>query len=287
MILLAFLAAACFPVAGPSITARDLAKAVPAFTPSDPGAAIAYSPAPGVERVMHPAEVRQLATRFNYDGDLPMEDICFERPVAPLSPDAVLKAMHQTLGAEAHIEIVEVSRFPAPSGEIVFRREDIGTPPIALWHGYMLYDGDKKFPIWARVKITVQVERVVALQDLRPGIPIKASQVALEKLEEFPQHRAAPTSVAQVEGAVPRRFLSANSPIWADAVEAPNDITKGDRVNVTVHSGLARLAFDAEAESSGRRGDLVSFKNPESGKLFRARVDGPGKAWVETPSIKQ
>jgi flagella basal body P-ring formation protein FlgA len=216
-----------------------------------------------------------------------MEDICFERPVAPLGPDPVLKAMHQTIGADAHIDIVEMSRFPAPSGEIVFRREDMGTPPIALWRGYVVYDGDKKFPIWARAKITVETERVIALQELRPGVPIQASQVALQKVEEFPEHRVAATSIARVEGALPRRFIPANSPIWGDAIEPPNDITKGDRVSVTVHSGLARLAFDAEAESSGRRGDLVSFKNPESGKLFRARVDGPGKAWVETPSIKQ
>jgi flagella basal body P-ring formation protein FlgA len=287
MMLLAFLAAACFPVAGPNITARDLAKALPAFTPADPGAAIAYAPTPGVIRILHPAEVRQLTTRFNYDGALPTEDICFERPVAPLSPDAVLKAMHEALGADAHIDLVEVSRFPAPPGEIVFRREDIGTPPIALWHGYVLYDGDKKFPIWARVKVSVETVRVVALEELRPGIPIKASQVTLQKTEEFPQRRATPASVAQLEGAVPRRFISANSPIYADAIEPANDITKGDRVSVTVHSGLAQLAFDAEAESSGRRGDFISFKNPESGKLFRARVEGPGKAWVETPSIKQ
>jgi flagella basal body P-ring formation protein FlgA len=199
----------------------------------------------------------------------------------------VLKAMHQTLGPEAHVEIVELSRFPAPSGEVVFCREDIGTPPVALWHGYVAYDGDKRFPIWARVKLSMQTMRLVALEELRPGIPIKASQVAVQNIEEFPQRRITPRSVAEVEGALPRRFISANSPVWADAIEPANDVTKGDRVSVVVHSGLAKLAFDAEAQSSGRRGDFVPFKNPESGKLFRARVEGPGKAWVDTPSIKQ
>jgi flagella basal body P-ring formation protein FlgA len=287
MILLALIAAACFPVSGPNITARDLAKALPAFTPTDPEVSIGYSPAPGVERVMHPAEVRQLAARLNYDGALPTADICFERPVAPITPDAMLKAMHQALGTDAHIEVVELSRFPAPAGEIAFRREDLGTPPIALWRGYVLYDGDKKFSVWARVKITVQTLRLIALEELKPGIPIKASQVSLQKIDEFPDRRATPTSIEQIEGALPKRFIHANSPIWLDTVDPPDDIMKGDRVSVVVHSGLAQLAFDAEAQSSGRRGDFVSFKNPESGKLFRARVEGPGKAWVETPSIKQ
>ncbi|MBV9267804.1 MAG: flagellar basal body P-ring formation protein FlgA [Acidobacteriaceae bacterium] len=287
MILLAFIAAACLPVSGPNITARDLAKAVPAFTSADPDASIGYSPAPGVERVMHPGEVRQIAARFNYDGALPSNDICFERPVAPLTADAASKAMHQTLGADAHIEIVELSRFPAPAGELVFRREDLGTPPVALWHGYVIYDGDKRFPVWARVKISVQTTRLIALEELKPGVPIKVMQVSLQKVEEFPQRRVTPVSIEQVEGALPRRFISANSPIWTDAIEPPDDIMKGDRVSVVVRSGLAQLAFDAEAQSSGRRGDFVSFKNPESGKLFRARVEGPDKAGVDTPSIKQ
>jgi flagella basal body P-ring formation protein FlgA len=287
MMLLALLAAACFPVSGPNITARDLAKAVPAFAPAEPDATIAYTPWPGVQRVMYPGEARQILARLGYDGAAPTGDICFERPVAPVPPDAALKAMHQTLGPDAHIEIVELSRFPAPAGDIVFPREDIGTPPAALWRGYVLYDSGKKFPIWARVQISVRTYRLIALEELKPGIPIKPTQVAIETVEGFPEKRMAPASVEQAEGALPRRFISAKSPVWMDAIDPPNDVMKGDRVSVIVRSGLAQLAFDAEAESSGRRGDFVSFKNPESGKLFRARIEGPGKAWVETPSIRQ
>ena len=80
--------------------------------------------------------------------------------------------------------------------------------------------------------------------------------------------------------------IAANSPIWSDSIEPPNEVTKGDRVIVTVSSGLARLSFDAEAQNSGRRGDFISFKNPDSGKLFRARVEGPDQAIVMTPSIR-
>ena len=283
--LLALLATACLSVSGPTITAGDLARAVPAFTPMDPTASVGYAPAPGIQRVMHPAEVQQIYTRFNYEGSVPAGDLCFERPTARLSEDAALRAMHQTLGADANIEIAEVSKFPVPEGEIVFPRENLGAPPIALWRGYVRYDDDKKYPVWARVKISVHTNRLIALEELKPGIPIKASQVLLQKVEEFPQRRVTPGSLEQIDGWVPRRFISPNTPIWTDSVEPPNDITKGDRVVVVVSSGQARLSFDAEAEGSGRRGDFVSFKNPESGKLFRARIEGPNRAGVKTPSI--
>jgi flagella basal body P-ring formation protein FlgA len=283
MMLLAVLAAACLPLAGPNIAAQDIARAVPGFVPPDSAAVFGYSPTPGVQRTVHPAELQQFLMRQHFTGAMPVSDVCFERPTAVIAEAAAKSAMLSALGTDARIDIVELSRFPAPPGELVFPREDIGAPPVALWRGYVRYDGDKKFPVWARVKITVRATHIMTLEDLRPGVPIKASQVAIQTVEEFPTKRSTPNNIAQIEGALPKRFINANTPLWSDSFDPPNAVTKGDRVNVMVRSGLAQLSLDAEAEASGRAGDFVSFKNPESGKLFRARVDGPGRATVSTP----
>jgi flagella basal body P-ring formation protein FlgA len=285
MILAAAIMAACVVVSGGNITAGDLAKAIPAFTPQDPAASIGYAPSPGLRRAFHPAEVQRVLAQFNSTATTPLSDICFERQTAPLSNDAVAQAMHHTLGPDARIEIVEISKFPAPPGEVIFPLDDLGMPPIALWRGYVRYDGDKKFRVWARVKITVQTTRLIAVEELKPGSPIKASQVALQKVDGFPERRTTPGSLEEAIGCLPRRFISPDSPVWKDALNPPNDIAKGDQVTVTVRSGQAQLSFGAEAETSGRRGDLIAFKNPDSGKTFRARIQGPGKAGVETPSI--
>ena len=53
-------------------------------------------------------------------------------------------------------------------------------------------------------------------------------------------------------------------------------------VEVTAAVGGAQLELDAIAETSGRRGDLISLKNPRSGKIFRARIESKGKAIVVT-----
>jgi flagella basal body P-ring formation protein FlgA len=285
MMLLALLAVACLPVAGPNITAQEIAAAVPGFTPSEATIFFSYAPTPGVQRVVHPAELQQFLMHQQFTGTIPTHDVCFERPTTVLTEGVLKKAMQDVLGTGAHIELVDWSRFPAPPGQLVFPRSDLGTPPIALWRGYVQYDGTKKFPIWARVKLSVRVTRIVAAEDLRPGVPIRAAQVILQASEDFPGPRITASDIAMVVGAIPRRFINANSPVWETSIDPPNEVTKGDRVSVTVHSGLARLTFDAEAESSGRRGDVLPFKNPESGKLFRARVDGPGTAALETHTL--
>jgi flagella basal body P-ring formation protein FlgA len=284
--MLALLAAACLSVAGPNLTAGDLTKAVPEFVPADSSLVLGYAPAPGVQRIMHPIELRQLLARLNFEGATPADDVCFARAVAPLTTEAVLAAMRRTLGDAAHIEVSEISRFPAPPGELVFPRDYLGAASVGVWYGYVRYDGEKKFPVWARAKITVQSVRMIAREQLHPGAAIHSSQVALQTVEAFPEARTTPVSLEQIEGCIPRHFIAANTPVWSDSIEPPNDVTKGDRVTVTVTSGLARLSFDAEAENSGRRGDLVSFKNPDSGKLFRARVEGPDQASVMSPSIR-
>jgi flagella basal body P-ring formation protein FlgA len=278
MMLLALLAAACLPVNGPHITAKDIAAAVPAYTPQDPEAVFGYAPLPGVQRVVHPVELHQFLAREHFDGTPPVTDVCFARPTAVLTDEAVIRAMRTALGTNAQIQLEEISRFPTPLGELIFPREEAGP----FWHGYVRYDVDKKFPVWARATISIKAVRVIALEDLHPGAPIQATQLTLETVDETPGRRTTPASIDKVAGCMPRRIISANSPVWTDAIDPPNEITKGDRVNVIVHSGLAQLSFDAEAQTSGRRGDMVSFKNPESGKLFRARVEGPGRAAMQT-----
>jgi flagella basal body P-ring formation protein FlgA len=281
MLLLASIAA-CISLGGPNITAADLAKAVPTFAPANPAAVVSYAPSPGATRIYHPAELQAALERFGFEGPMPLDNVCFERSVQPLTSAVALEAMHSALGADARIEIVELSHFGVPPGDLVFSRDNLGQPPVAYWHGYVRYDGSKKFPIWARVTVTVKSTKLVALEDLKPGIPIRPTQLKLVETEAFPEKHSSPASAEDVDGCIPRHIITAGSPVWTDSYNPPNDVNRGERVVVHVHSGQAQLSFDASAESSGRRGDEIAIKNPESGRVFRARVEGPGLAFVQT-----
>jgi hypothetical protein len=107
--LATLIAAACLAVPGPNITARDLAHAVPGFSPSDPDAVVAYAPAPGVERTFYAPELRQALTRLHYVPAEELANVCFTRPVAPIRPEDVVAAMKRRLGGDARIDILEVS----------------------------------------------------------------------------------------------------------------------------------------------------------------------------------
>jgi flagella basal body P-ring formation protein FlgA len=52
-------------------------------------------------------------------------------------------------------------------------------------------------------------------------------------------------------------------------------------VTVQVQSGAAVLTLEAEAQSDGRAGQVISLRNASSGKVFRARVTGKGHALLE------
>jgi flagella basal body P-ring formation protein FlgA len=284
--ILMFAAAAihCHPVDGDRIRGADLAAAAPAFTALPADLTIGFAPQPGGRRLFEAFELARIARVNGLDdtGDFP--PLCFERAVAELDAAAVEAAMRRALDApDAHIEIVELSKFPVPAGEIVFSRTALNEPASdtpAIWNGGVNYDGGR-FPIWARVRISVHQKRVVAVALLRPGHAVLASDVAIQEVDEFPHGTPALSSLDQAIGRIPRRLIAAGAPVVAAALDQPNDVELGQTVVVEVRSGGATVTVEAKAESAGRRGDMLPFRNLESGKVFRARVEDKGRASIE------
>lgn len=60
-----------------------------------------------------------------------------------------------------------------------------------------------------------------------------------------------------------------------------HEVGRGDTVQVEVTSGGARLAFESKAESPGRTGEFVIVRNPENGRLFRAKVEAKGRVSIQ------
>jgi len=73
-------------------------------------------------------------------------------------------------------------------------------------------------------------------------------------------------------------MLRAGSPVLRSNLLEAFQVERGETVEVTVLSGAAHLELEAIAETSGRRGDVISLRNPRSEKTFRARIDGKGRA---------
>lgn len=290
LLLLAAVAVECRPVSGDRILGSDLAAASPVFASLAPGAVIAYAPQPGARRFFGAAELTRLA-HANHLAVAGLSSVCFERAVAPLDPDAVRAAMLKSFGAAGtRIEILELSKFPAPKGTIVFPRASLArmfSSDTAVWNGYVEYGDKSHFPIWARVRLTVHETRIVAAADLNPGRAVRQGDVRVEEADEFPREPAPFSSLDAVVGRIPRRVIPAGSPVTAAVLAEPNDVDRGQTVVVEVHSGAAVLKLEAQAEGAGHRGDLVPVRNAASGKVFRARIKDRGLVLVECRSVPE
>jgi hypothetical protein len=70
------------------------------------------------------------------------------------------------------------------------------------------------------------------------------------------------------------------SPVPLGPSAGDREIHRGDPVRVEVSSGLAVIAFDSIAESSGRKGEMVLVTSPDKRRRLLARVDDTGKVSI-------
>lgn len=292
LLLLSPLAAAqapgCLAVQDERITARDLAATVPAFAAIAPGTPLGFSPVPGTRRVFRASEIASLEAKYELETS-GAADVCFEWPMVPLDRVRVLEAMRRSLKVDgATIEIIELSRFPVPPGELEFPRDKLGIParpnefgPV-MWRGSVAYGGTRHVAVWARVSITARLQVVVAAENLRAGQAVMPAQVKLATMDVFPRPARIATSREEVTGKICRRAVAAGSQIPLQILDAAPDVDRGDIVQVEVSSGAMTLGFTGKAESAGRVGDLIRVRNPSSNKIFEARVSGRDKTVVRT-----
>jgi flagella basal body P-ring formation protein FlgA len=284
--------AECLTVSGEQILGKDLARAVPALARIPGSTPLAPAPVVGSSRVFSPSELQSIAARFALP---PVEatEVCFRFATEMLDRVRMEAAMKKALAiGDAHIEILETTAGDVPKGVIEFTREGLGLPSTPdqptgeMWRGNILYGGAQRFPIWAKVRVTVPSARLVALEPLRPGTVIRPEQVHLEIADRFPQSGIGDLTPQSIAGMAPVRSIAAGAEIRRENLIRPNDVNRGETVQVNVQFGAAHLSFSGHAESGGHAGDPVSVRNPESNKLFEAVIAGPGLVVVGNTRIE-
>ncbi len=77
-----------------------------------------------------------------------------------------------------------------------------------------------------------------------------------------------------------RRPVANGSSLTDDMLDSPPAVQRGEVVNAIVQTGAARLEVQAVAENDGRLGQIISVRNPRSGRSFHARVEEKGTVVV-------
>jgi flagella basal body P-ring formation protein FlgA len=270
--------AACLPVTGDRIFGRDLALSDARFSALPASLTVGSAPVPGARRVFASAELARIARAHGIVMSDPLE-VCFEIPLKQLERAEVLPEMLRAFPA-AEVSVVEVSSTPVPLGEVKFpvsglEPASVSEPAVQLWHGYVRYSETRRVPVWARVRISQTLMAVVADRDLAANVVVEASALRIEKRSGSPVGQNVAVRLEDVIGRIPKRAVKARALIPLSALASAPDVRRGDAVQVQVVSGSARLQFSATAERDGRSGEVLEFRNPSSGKTFRARLDGP------------
>ncbi len=285
LIFAAIARAACLPVTGESIRARELAAANPVFASLDSELAVGAAPSPGAKRVFQMSELTRLAAAHGLDR-AGLHEVCFEWTLKPPPKTSLLEAMRKALGARtAAIEIIEQSAYGAPQGEIVFQLQRIAPAPgpdrtLFLWKGHVRYGDRRTFPIWAKVKITAEADRVRARVALAPYRPITAEQVEVFRAAVPFAVNDEVESPGEVVGRAPRAAIEPGRPIRrGELIEIP-EVAAGERVQVEVRNGAMRVLTEGRAGRAGRLGEFIPVVNETSGARFQARVDGRARTVV-------
>jgi flagella basal body P-ring formation protein FlgA len=293
MPLAAFALAGCLAVgpAGDRILAGDLAAGFPEWAAVPAETPLGLAPAPGVQRVFRLLELRRLAARWSL-STVPDREICVTRPVAVLTAARLLAAMQEAIQNDvqkvlpaAHIELLDFSRQPAPEGTLVFPVSGLRQGLTGgYWSGYVAYGGSHRFTLWARVKVMVARARVVAAEDLKPGVALDSAQLSVETREEVPAAGLV-SAVEEVAGKALRRPVARGTALRAEWLEPAKVVLRGETVRVEAVRGGARLELECVAEGSGAIGEIVPILNPVSQRRFPARVESKGRVVATKGSL--
>ncbi len=283
---------ACENIDGTQILGKDLAKADPRFGAIPAEMVIGFTAMPGLHRVIDVRTLVGISRQFGIDAQ-GLTALCFDRPTELLSASKLQPALERVLGKDVKLEIVDLSRFPIPDGELVFSIKDLMKPPVATpdapvtWRGHVVYGSRNTFSVWAKVrvaKLETWVETVTAIEAHKA---IQPNQVTVKSGWRFPFAAGPLATVEQAIGNQATRSLVPGQVVYATMIETPPEIVRGEDVNVEVSSGAVSLRFTARAEASGRLNDYVVVFQGETGKRYHGRVQDKGKVLIDVDSRKK
>jgi flagella basal body P-ring formation protein FlgA len=266
----------CITIAGDKILAGDLAKAVPEFAAAPADAVLSFAPIPGLTRIFNASDIARFAKRFQTPlGEGSLRSVCFESPAAVLTEDqirtAILSAIHWPV---VSLKIFDYIRSPMPPGRLEFRDAGLTEStlnPTTTWRGRLVMDTGHTFPVWAKVSIVVEAKMLISARPIEKNTVLTSEDVAYSSEASFPLPEGVLLSADEATGRSALRSLGKGSPILKWMLEQPLEVVQGQVVHVDAVCGDAHLGFEGRAQTSGRRGDEITVRNP-NGRSFRAKV---------------
>jgi flagella basal body P-ring formation protein FlgA len=272
----------CRPLFHDQILARDLGAAVPPLALLPPDLKLGYSPVPGAQRVFRVSQLQRLATQFGIAAKI-AAPVCFAWTLHSLSTDEIAAAIHKSLpGQQADLNVIDHSRFPVPEGDISFPLQGLSgnSDKPAVWNGFVQYGDGRRFEIWARVLVTVHEKHVIAVRSIEAGESIDSA--ALKSVDYTGPLRRSPAlrDAGEAVGQCARWTIASGTVLAKNMLVPPLDVEREQLVVVHVNNGAAHIETQGVADDGGYKGNVIRVHNPQTGRVFRARIDDHGVVTV-------
>jgi flagella basal body P-ring formation protein FlgA len=84
-------------------------------------------------------------------------------------------------------------------------------------------------------------------------------------------------------GKIAKQTLLPGKPVYEDALREPHAVTQGQAATLIFQSGALTITASTIALQSGGTGDVVSVRNPDSGRVIKGTVGADGAVHVSDP----
>lgn len=249
---------------------------------------LARAPAPGQRLSLDPGFVREAAAReglawANAGG---LMRITVERAARQITAQDIAGLLQEALFVETgQVHAVRLSNqrqaffvpMDAFGGPELIRLDHnaasgLFRAEIAAW------PGGEAVQVSGRAETVADIP--VLARAVAAGEVIGAGDISWVQLPTSRLNAQMLTDAAALIGQAARRPLRADTPLRAFDVEAPSVIRRGDIVSLVFQSGPLTLAARARALDDAAQGETIRFVNLQSNRTVEAVADRPGRARV-------
>lgn len=129
-------------------------------------------------------------------------------------------------------------------------------------------------------RLFAMIEVPVPVTILRPGAPIRATDVKWLPVRARSVRDTIVTDIDALIDMEPRRALRQETPIRVADLREPLDVAKGSVVTMLYQTSSMTLSATGIAEQNGATGEIIRVRNSQTKLIVDARVTGPDRVAV-------
>ncbi|MFE8069681.1 flagellar basal body P-ring formation chaperone FlgA [Marinobacteraceae bacterium S3BR75-40.1] len=140
--------------------------------------------------------------------------------------------------------------------------------------------GQRPWRLFLNIDIEIRDEAMVATTPLARGTRIQAGMLDKREVIVNAQRKSTYSSPKPLVGMLLKRSIGSGTVLSPDLLEAPDAVSRGDRVIISASSGPVVIETRGKALASGKIGEQVLVENLRSQRRIYGIVAAPGRVEV-------